>query len=162
MKLGLLCVGLLFLAAGIAQGDICQHLPDGTVTCLEDPGLMPLITPSDTEEQKATPASAKSGHISITFSGSPGVTFSDDMSYSGQGVVEQAYQGTDVSLNSEKIELDRLLFGLWGQLDQVEDVAFFLASHSYNVSAAGQVTLTDGSRWQIVCNNNIIRSEAIA
>jgi hypothetical protein len=134
---------VLLLLVGLAQGHtICQSHPDGSQACQDGPDAAPI-----------------SGGISISFSGTPGLTFSDELSYSGTGSVEQTFQG---DFSAEKFILDGLLFDLWGQLDQVHDVAFFLVTHGYNSTYDGLVTLSDESRWQIVFGpGEIIRLEKV-
>lgn len=120
---------------------VCQTLPDGLQSCTEGPDA-PI-----------------SGGLSVSFEAAPGFTITDGLSFSGVGSVETGLEG--IELPTEKAEMDSLLFPRWGQLTTARQAAYFLAMHGYNVTADGQVTLSDGSQWQVICTEKIIRTEAM-
>lgn len=131
---------MTFIILHTAQAaPVCQTLPDGLQSCTEGPD-------------------AVSGGLSVSFEAAPGFVITDGLSFSGVGSVETGLEG--IELPTEKAEMDTLLFPLWGQLTTARQAAYFLAMHDYNVTSDGQVTLLDGSRWQIICTEKIIRTEA--
>jgi hypothetical protein len=135
--------GLLFLVCLLTPGHAtCIDLPDGTSSCTEGPYPAPA---------------EKAGGFHVSFSASPGITFSDQLSYRGMGYVDLDLP----AYSDEKKALDSLLFSIWGKLERIQDIAFFLQTHDFDTTAEGQVTLSDGTCWQVISEHGIIRTEAI-